>query len=185
MPHEGSTRAEILPACPSLDRSSRDWCVVLLGDYGLRSRRRNKWNNSIGGLKRPVRPLGNAQAHRRKISNSWKILYHRPTGLLLEAISSFVPFGMSYKSEEERRPRNGPVTQNLMGSRKTLTVPNCHAIRKKIEGWDTTRLSKPREEQSTCRGLQRSQDLGANTAGLLVILLSAVTFSTQHRTTES
>ncbi|KER24675.1 hypothetical protein T265_07723 [Opisthorchis viverrini] len=28
-----------------------------------------------------------------------------------------------------------------------LPVPRCHAIRRKHDGWDTARLSKPRQEQ--------------------------------------
>ncbi|KAG5444744.1 hypothetical protein CSKR_113850 [Clonorchis sinensis] len=41
----------------------------------------------------------------------------------------------------------------------TLSVPSCHAIRRKHEGWDTARLPKPRQGKSRGRGRVRTTDL--------------------------
>ncbi|KAG5454408.1 hypothetical protein CSKR_107205 [Clonorchis sinensis] len=41
----------------------------------------------------------------------------------------------------------------------TLPVPNCHATRRKHEGWNTARLPKPRQSKSRCRGRVRTTDL--------------------------
>ncbi|KER30810.1 hypothetical protein T265_02849 [Opisthorchis viverrini] len=38
-------------------------------------------------------------------------------------------------------------------------VPNCHATRRKHEGWDTARLPKPRQGKSRGRGRGRTTDL--------------------------
>ncbi|KAG5448122.1 hypothetical protein CSKR_106379 [Clonorchis sinensis] len=43
----------------------------------------------------------------------------------------------------------------------TLSVSNCHATRRKHEGWDTTRSPKPRQEKSRCRGWVRTKDIPA------------------------
>ncbi|KER34076.1 hypothetical protein T265_12497, partial [Opisthorchis viverrini] len=41
----------------------------------------------------------------------------------------------------------------------TLPVPNCHATRRKHEGWDTVRLPKPRQGKSRGGGRVRTTDL--------------------------
>ncbi|KER29677.1 hypothetical protein T265_03778 [Opisthorchis viverrini] len=51
----------------------------------------------------------------------------------------------------------------------TLPVPSCHAIRRKQEGWDTARLSKPRQGKSTGGGLVRSTDPPSGTKAELNI----------------
>ncbi|KER32163.1 hypothetical protein T265_12862, partial [Opisthorchis viverrini] len=42
---------------------------------------------------------------------------------------------------------------------RTLLVPSCHPTRRKHEGWDTTRLPKPRQGKEIYRGWVRSADL--------------------------
>ncbi|KAG5455245.1 hypothetical protein CSKR_106449 [Clonorchis sinensis] len=41
----------------------------------------------------------------------------------------------------------------------TLSVPSCHATRRKHEGWDTARLPKPKQGKSRGRGRVRTTDL--------------------------
>ncbi|KAG5446990.1 hypothetical protein CSKR_113977 [Clonorchis sinensis] len=41
----------------------------------------------------------------------------------------------------------------------TLSAPNCHATRRKHEGWDTVRLPKPRQGKSRGRSGVRTTDL--------------------------
>ncbi|KAG5441173.1 hypothetical protein CSKR_202102 [Clonorchis sinensis] len=45
---------------------------------------------------------------------------------------------------------------NKSFSCSTLSVPSCHATRRKHEGWDTARLPKPRQEESRGRGRVRT-----------------------------
>ncbi|KAG5443320.1 hypothetical protein CSKR_107288 [Clonorchis sinensis] len=52
-----------------------------------------------------------------------------------------------------------PFLQKKSFSCSTLSVPSCHATRRKHEGWDTARLPKPRQGKSRGRGGVRTTDL--------------------------
>ncbi|KER31540.1 hypothetical protein T265_02192 [Opisthorchis viverrini] len=41
---------------------------------------------------------------------------------------------------------------------RTVSVPNCHATRRKHDGWDTARLFKPRGGKSRGRDRARTKD---------------------------
>ncbi|KER20932.1 hypothetical protein T265_10620 [Opisthorchis viverrini] len=56
---------------------------------------------------------------------------------------------------------------NINSSAVTLSVPSCHATRRKQEGWDTARLSKPRQGKSRGRGRIRTTDLPVSKFALL------------------
>ncbi|KAG5453059.1 hypothetical protein CSKR_106226 [Clonorchis sinensis] len=49
----------------------------------------------------------------------------------------------------------------------TLSVPKCHATRRKHEGWDTARLPKPRQGKSRGGGRVRTTDLPVSKFALL------------------
>ncbi|KER22032.1 hypothetical protein T265_09784 [Opisthorchis viverrini] len=58
------------------------------------------------------------------------------------------------------RTTNLPDRTNKLISCSTLSVPNCHATtRRKHEGWETARLSEPRQGKSRGRGRVRTTDL--------------------------
>ncbi|KER27432.1 hypothetical protein T265_05536 [Opisthorchis viverrini] len=48
----------------------------------------------------------------------------------------------------------------------TFSVPDCHATRRRHEGWDTARLPKPRQGKSRGRGWVRNTDLPASKLAL-------------------
>ncbi|KAG5444114.1 hypothetical protein CSKR_101599 [Clonorchis sinensis] len=60
----------------------------------------------------------------------------------------------------------------------TLSVPSCHAIRRKHEGWDIARLPKPRQGKSRGRGRVLNTELNIRNRSYIVNL--SVT-SIQHR----
>ncbi|KER21281.1 hypothetical protein T265_10362 [Opisthorchis viverrini] len=51
----------------------------------------------------------------------------------------------------------------------TLSVPNCHATKRKHEGWDTARLPKPRQGKSRGGGTFRSANSRSNHLGYLAL----------------
>ncbi|KAG5452951.1 Solute carrier 12 member 9, partial [Clonorchis sinensis] len=51
------------------------------------------------------------------------------------------------------------INKNKSFSYSTLPAPNCHATRRKHEGWDTARLPKPTQGMSRGRGGVRTTDL--------------------------
>ncbi|GAA53029.1 hypothetical protein CLF_109371 [Clonorchis sinensis] len=55
-----------------------------------------------------------------------------------------------------------------------LSVPNCHATRKKHEGWDTARMPKPRQGKSSGRGRVRTTDLPVYPRALLLAAVPIV-----------
>ncbi|KAG5453893.1 hypothetical protein CSKR_108580 [Clonorchis sinensis] len=50
--------------------------------------------------------------------------------------------------------RQAATSIDCVNSCNTLSVPNCHAARRKHEGWDTARLSKPRQGNSRGRDVR-------------------------------
>ncbi|KER33718.1 hypothetical protein T265_00406 [Opisthorchis viverrini] len=54
---------------------------------------------------------------------------------------------------------NRSAPSGCSASSSILSVPSCHAIRRKREGWDTTRLPKPRQGKSRGRCRIRTTDL--------------------------
>ncbi|GAA53981.1 hypothetical protein CLF_111792 [Clonorchis sinensis] len=53
---------------------------------------------------------------------------------------------------------------------RSLSVPNCHATRRKQEGWDTVRLPKPRQGKSRGRGYLWNQ------GNLWIVIIEVILF---------
>ncbi|KAG5453481.1 hypothetical protein CSKR_114249 [Clonorchis sinensis] len=54
---------------------------------------------------------------------------------------------------------SSPSSSNFVHHCNTLSVPSCHATRRKHEGWDTARLSRPRQRKSRGRVGVQTTDL--------------------------
>ncbi|KER28433.1 hypothetical protein T265_04741 [Opisthorchis viverrini] len=163
---EGSTRTGILPGYPSLDRGSR---VAEVGFEPRTFRSVNSGSNHLGHF---------APVHRNWIqeTNSSAVAPFRwlavmPTeggtrvGILPGCTS---PERSSRDAELAFEPRtfrsNSKVKKAFSCS--TLPVPNCHATRRKHEGWDTARLPKPRQGKSSGGGRIRTMDLPVSKVAL-------------------
>ncbi|KAG5454409.1 hypothetical protein CSKR_107204 [Clonorchis sinensis] len=80
------------------------------------------------------------------------------SGGIFQELSSRSAIGV--KSEgTECIDRSINLHRVLHKSSSTRSVPNCHATRKKHEGWDTAWLPKPRQWKSRGRGQVRTVDL--------------------------
>ncbi|KER29771.1 hypothetical protein T265_13303, partial [Opisthorchis viverrini] len=220
MPHEGSTRAGILPGCPSLDRESREargrvrttdlpvWEVTrhLLNLYDLWRRfdEANEMPNLLlKKIPRPVvQPPHNPQSS--SFPNSSNVQPNAITGggsgasqssaslsggggqgqqpppppghtaaQLLAAttvggagssgggsniITEAQPPLHHHNQPTRTAPGGGQVKKNSF-SCSAFLLPNCLATRREQEGWNSTRLPKPRQGKLRGKGRGSNVDL--------------------------
>ncbi|KAG5452098.1 hypothetical protein CSKR_107924 [Clonorchis sinensis] len=71
--------------------------------------------------------------------------------------TGFALFG-AYPHKPSQYKNRSVILREAFGC-STLSVPRCHAIHRKLEGWDTAKLLRPRQGQSRGRGLVRTTDL--------------------------
>ncbi|KAG5453526.1 Potassium voltage-gated channel protein eag [Clonorchis sinensis] len=160
----GRTRTGILPGCPSLERGSRE------AEVGFEPRTFQPGDSSeslvYDVLQLNVLHTGRLMFHLvrysgyRSIFSQWKLLtrsksFQQPCDGTENATSLSILTRLSYKKSYNRLCNN----KKKSFSCSTLSVPNCHAIRRLHEGWDTARLPKPRQGKSRGRGGVQTTDI--------------------------
>ncbi|KER25194.1 hypothetical protein T265_07298 [Opisthorchis viverrini] len=134
VPPEGSTRAGILPGCPSLDRGSRK---AEVGFEPRTFRSVNSHSNQLDHLD----PLS--------VSGQYELLTGAFASSNLAATKRKPTMYLA-----ESRGRQPPIE-----NRSAVTSLRCLAAIPPEESWDTARLPKPRQGTSRGRGRVRTTDL--------------------------
>ncbi|KER26717.1 hypothetical protein T265_06079 [Opisthorchis viverrini] len=149
MPPEGSTRAEKLQGCPSLDRNSRHTGTRVrtkglpISKFALTT---DLSRAHIPGARKRMYSKTNEREYRRIV----------PLGRPGSIPALMLPSGgMAARHRKgataERLHDRHPLT-TFWEECSTLSVPNRHATKNENESWDTVRLPKPRQKS---RGKRR------------------------------